>query len=97
MNETVLMLRGRRGLCSLLPSPLYAVISYLVIGYIHISSLSTCSPLIHLSLLISIPYHHYSIQSIHLEISPDPLLRAFPHLLALGLSPAPGRGMSERR
>ena len=44
---------------------------------------------IHLSSLISIPYHHYSIQSIHLEISPDPLLRALSLSANLMLVPPP--------
>lgn len=51
---------------------------------------------VHSSLITHINSYHHSIHSIHLKISPDPLLRVLPHLRVLCLSPAPGRGMSER-
>ena len=60
----MVMRRERRGLCSLLSSPLYAFISHPIIVYIHISLLSTCSSFIHISLLISIPIITQFIQSI---------------------------------
>ena len=78
------------GVCALLSSSLYGCISS---STIH-TSLSICFlPLISFHHSYQFPYH--SIHSIHLKISPDPLLRALPHLQALCLFPRP-RAWEER-
>lgn len=79
------MLRERRGLCSLLSSPFYAVITHLITDYTYITL--CLFSLIHF--IAHINFYHRSIHSIHLKISPDPLLRALPHLRALCLFPRP--------
>lgn len=87
-RDEVDTMSGRRGLCSLLSSPLSMRLS--LISSLSIYIYHSLIAFIHSSLIAHInSYHHYSINSIHLEISPDPLPPAFPHLLALCLSPAP--------
>ena len=47
---------------------------------------------VHLYLITHINSYHHSIHSIHLKISPDPLLRVLPHLRTLNSPPPPGVG-----
>lgn len=67
----------------------FSIRLYLIIDYTYIT-------LYLLSSFHFISFHHsyyqfpyHSIHSIHLKISPDPLLRALPHLRALCLFPRP--------
>lgn len=85
------MLRCRLGLCSLLSSSFYTVITHLITDYTYITL--CLFSLIHF--IAHINFYHRSIHSIHLKISPDPLLRALPHLRALCLFPRP-RAWDER-